>query len=72
MSGQWDRLICRQNDCFGGGAGCTSPLAVPNPDPLAHPITRDAFLSLVKVSPAFGDAMLSSLAARLRFLTARL
>ena len=35
-------------------------------------ISRDAFLSLVKVSPAFGDAMLSSLASRLRYLTARL
>jgi CRP/FNR family cyclic AMP-dependent transcriptional regulator len=35
-------------------------------------ISRNAFLSLVKVSPAFGDAMLSSLASRLRYLTARL
>jgi CRP/FNR family transcriptional regulator, cyclic AMP receptor protein len=37
-----------------------------------QPISRSAFLSLVKVSPAFGDAMLSSLASRLRCLTARL
>jgi CRP/FNR family transcriptional regulator, cyclic AMP receptor protein len=35
-------------------------------------ITRNAFLSLVRVSPAFGDAMLSSLASRLRYLTGRL
>jgi CRP-like cAMP-binding protein len=35
-------------------------------------ISREAFLSLVKLSPAFGDAMLSSLASRLRYLTARL
>lgn len=35
-------------------------------------ISREAFLSLVKVSPAFADAMLSSLASRLRYLTARL
>lgn len=35
-------------------------------------ISRNAFLSLVKVSPAFGDAMLSSLASRLRYLTGRL
>jgi CRP-like cAMP-binding protein len=35
-------------------------------------ISRNALLSLVKVSPAFADAMLSSLASRLRYLTARL
>ncbi|HWI38184.1 MAG TPA: cyclic nucleotide-binding domain-containing protein [Burkholderiales bacterium] len=35
-------------------------------------IGRTAFLSLVKVSPSFGDAMLSSLASRLRYLTGRL
>lgn len=35
-------------------------------------ISRNAFLSLVKVSPSFGDAMLSSLASRLRYLTGRL
>ena len=35
-------------------------------------ISRPAFLSLVKVSPSFGEAMLSSLASRLRYLTARL
>ena len=37
-----------------------------------QPIGRDAFLALVKVSPRFGAAMLTSLAARLRYLTARL
>lgn len=37
-----------------------------------QPIGREAFLELVKVSPEFGEAMLSSLAARLRYLTARL
>ena len=41
-------------------------------DSSVQPITREAFLSLVKLSPEFGDAMLSSLAARLRYLTARL
>jgi len=35
-------------------------------------ISRQAFLTLVKVSPQFGQTMLSSLAGRLRFLTARL
>jgi CRP-like cAMP-binding protein len=37
-----------------------------------QPIGRDAFLALVKVSPQFGATMLTSLAARLRYLTARL
>jgi CRP-like cAMP-binding protein len=37
-----------------------------------QPITRTAFLALVKVSPQFAYSMLSSLAERLRFLTARL
>ena len=36
------------------------------------PIARGAFLSLVKMSPGFADTMLTSLAERLRFLTARL
>ena len=35
-------------------------------------ISRKAFLALVKVSPNFGATMLSSLAGRVRFLTARL
>jgi CRP-like cAMP-binding protein len=35
-------------------------------------ISRKAFLALVKLSPQFGQTMLSSLAGRLRFLTARL
>ncbi|HYL87505.1 MAG TPA: cyclic nucleotide-binding domain-containing protein [Burkholderiales bacterium] len=35
-------------------------------------ISKKAFLQLVKVSPHFGATMLSSLASRLRFLTARL
>lgn len=46
--------------------------AVAETDCSLQAISREAFLSLVKVSPAFGDAMLSSLAARLRYLTARL
>lgn len=46
--------------------------AVAESDCSLQAISREAFLSLVKVSPAFGDAMLSSLAARLRYLTARL
>jgi CRP-like cAMP-binding protein len=36
------------------------------------PISRDAFLTLVKTSPGFAESMLSSLAGRLRFLTSRL
>jgi CRP/FNR family cyclic AMP-dependent transcriptional regulator len=36
------------------------------------PITREAFLGLVKVSPEFAQRMLASLAARLRYLTAKL
>jgi CRP-like cAMP-binding protein len=41
-------------------------------DASLQPINRKAFLALVKMSPQFGQTMLSSLAARLRFLTARL
>ena len=37
-----------------------------------QPISRKAFLTLVKVSPEFAQTMLSSLAGRLRFLTTRL
>lgn len=36
------------------------------------PITRQAFLALVKVSPQFAHQMLAALAERLRFLTERL
>jgi CRP-like cAMP-binding protein len=36
------------------------------------PIARGAFLSLVRLSPEFADTMLTSLAERLRFLTARM
>ena len=46
--------------------------AVAETDCELQPITRTAFLALVKVSPQFAYSMLSSLAARLRFLTARL
>jgi len=35
-------------------------------------ISRQAFMALVKLSPQFADAMLGSLAERMRFLTARL
>ena len=35
-------------------------------------ISRPAFMALVKLSPEFADAMLGSLAERMRFLTARL
>ena len=41
-------------------------------DTTLQPISRTAFLTLVKMSPEFGQAMLGSLAARLRYLTARL
>jgi CRP/FNR family transcriptional regulator, cyclic AMP receptor protein len=46
--------------------------AVAETDCQLLPITRQAFLALVKVSPEFASSMLSSLAARLRFLTERL
>ncbi len=36
------------------------------------PISRDGFLALVKVSPAFASGLLRTLAERLRFLTAKL
>jgi CRP/FNR family transcriptional regulator, cyclic AMP receptor protein len=35
------------------------------------PITRNAFIGLVKMSPGFAESMLGSLAERVRFLTAR-
>ncbi len=35
-------------------------------------ISREAFLALVKVSPRFADTMLTALAERLRYLTAKL
>ena len=41
-------------------------------DASLQPISRKAFQALVKVSPEFGQTMLSSLAGRLRFLTSRL
>jgi CRP-like cAMP-binding protein len=41
-------------------------------DASLQPISRKAFLALVKLSPEFAQTMLSSLAGRLRFLTARL
>ena len=41
-------------------------------DTTLQPISRTAFLTLVKMSPEFGQTMLGSLAARLRSLTARL
>jgi CRP-like cAMP-binding protein len=46
--------------------------AVAETDCELQPITRPAFVTLVKVSPQFAYSMLSSLAERLRFLTARL
>jgi hypothetical protein len=36
------------------------------------PIERQAFLAMVKLSPQFANTVLTSLAERLRFLTARL
>jgi CRP/FNR family cyclic AMP-dependent transcriptional regulator len=36
------------------------------------PITRNAFLGLVKMSPGFAESMLSALAGRLRYLATRL
>lgn len=46
--------------------------AVAETDCSLQAISREAFLTLVRVSPEFGESMLSSLAARLRYLTARL
>ncbi len=46
--------------------------AVAETDTELLPITRNAFLELIKLSPDFAKAMLASLSERLRFLTARL
>ena len=46
--------------------------AVAETDVELLPITRPAFLELVKFSPQFAQSMLASLSERLRFLTARL
>ena len=46
--------------------------ATADTDCTVQAISKKAFLQLVKVSPQFGATMLSSLASRLRFLTARL
>lgn len=46
--------------------------AVAEVDCMLLPIERQAFLAMVKVSPKFADTVLTSLAERLRFLTARL
>ena len=46
--------------------------AVAESDSSLLPIDRKAFLSLVKVSPEFAQALLTSLAGRLRSLTAKL
>lgn len=46
--------------------------AVAETDCELQPITRKAFLALVKLSPDFAHRILASLAARLRFLTERL
>ena len=46
--------------------------AVAEVDCMLLPIERQAFLAMVKLSPKFADTVLTSLAERLRFLTARL
>jgi CRP-like cAMP-binding protein len=46
--------------------------AVAQTDCELQPITRPAFLALVKTSPQFAYGLLTSLAERLRFLTERL
>jgi CRP/FNR family transcriptional regulator, cyclic AMP receptor protein len=46
--------------------------AVAEVDCMLLPIPREAFLHMVKLSPKFADTILTSLAERLRFLTARL
>ncbi len=45
--------------------------AVAETDCALLPISRNAFLALVKMSPGFAESMLNSLARRLRFLTSR-
>jgi CRP/FNR family cyclic AMP-dependent transcriptional regulator len=45
--------------------------AVAETDCALLPISRNAFLALVKMSPGFAESMLTSLARRLRFLTSR-
>jgi len=45
--------------------------AVAETDCSLLPVSRNAFLALVKMSPGFAESMLSSLAKRLRFLTSR-
>jgi len=45
--------------------------AVAESDCALLPVSRNAFLALVKMSPGFAESMLSSLAKRLRFLTSR-
>lgn len=46
--------------------------AVAEVDCMLLPIPRQAFIAMVKVSPKFADTVLTALAERLRFLTARL
>jgi CRP-like cAMP-binding protein len=46
--------------------------AVAEVDCMLLPIERQAFLAMVKLSPQFANTVLTSLAERLRFLTARL
>ena len=61
-----------------GEAALIDPLAqrlasvVAETDCSLLPISREAFLQLVKMSPEFAQSMLTSLAERLRFLTSRL
>jgi CRP-like cAMP-binding protein len=45
--------------------------AVAETDCALLPVSRNAFLALVKMSPGFAESMLTSLAKRLRFLTSR-
>jgi CRP/FNR family transcriptional regulator, cyclic AMP receptor protein len=46
--------------------------AIAETDCALLPISRNAFLALVKMSPGFAESMLSSLAGRLRFLTSQI
>jgi CRP/FNR family cyclic AMP-dependent transcriptional regulator len=46
--------------------------AVADTDCALLPVGRTAFLAMVKMSPSFAESMLSSLAERLRYLTARI
>ena len=52
VGGQRHGLFRRQHDRLRGGTEGASPLAVPNPDALAHPRRRNAFAHLLDLARA--------------------